>query len=480
MEKNSKVELERKVETKGVDYIPESERNSNPWNVFFALAGAQICFPVMLIGALPVVFGLGWWASFWALTIGLLIGSVLVSPIALLGQKTGTNGIVASGAHFGIKGRVIGAALTIFVALGFYALTVWTGSQAIVHGGHRLFNWSEGSGSIAIGALIILVITSIVATYGHALVLVIEKIGIWVVGGIIILSIFVFNPQFDASYQGGEYLLGGFWSTWLLSVSLGISLPVSLAPFINDYARYVPNKNSARSIMLGTGGGIFVGCFLSMVSASYFMTLFESMEVPLVEGLIQLSPIWFIFPLILVGLIGSLTQGSFALYGAGLGLETIGWGLNRIITTVIVSAVALIIVFLGVFVYDFAYLIDAFVLLIIVGISPWITINLIGHYLFKGEYSPLQLHESKGGIYEYSNGFNIPAVASWVVAVIIGLLFTYTSVYVGPLVDVVGGIDISFISSAIVGGVLYYLFVKSTISAGKEITEPIQTEKKTI
>ncbi|WP_246026023.1 purine-cytosine permease family protein [Peribacillus cavernae] len=467
---NSKVEQGSKIEIQGIDYIPEADRNSNPWNVFFVLGGAQTCYPIMLIGALPVIFGLGWWDSFFAITIGLLIGSIIVAPIALFGQKTGTNGIVSSGAHFGTKGRGIGALLTIVVAIGFYALVVWTGSESIIHGGHKLFGLPTGDASLVIGALLICIMITIVATYGHSLVVKIEKVGAVIAGVTLISSIFVFMPQFDASYQGGSYLLDGYWATWLLSVSTALSIPVSLVPYINDYTRYIPSKTSARSVMLGTGGGIFVGCWITMIAAAYFMTMFKSLDTPLVQGIIELSPTWFVLPLIIVGIVGSLTQGSFAIYGAGLGLETLGWGLNRIITTIIISVVSIVVAFLAVFVYDLVDVVNAFVTLIIVAISPWLTIKLVGYFLFKGQYSPLDLHKSSGGLYWYSNGYNLPAITSWVIGVIVGLLFTNTIVFVGPFVNSVGGIDISFVSSAIVGGALYYLLVKNSISKRNEIS----------
>lgn len=461
---------ESKLELRGVDYIPEEHRNSKPVNLFFVLGGAQICYPIMLIGALPVLFGLGWWDAFFAITAGLLVGSIVVAPIALLGQKTGTNGIVSSGAHFGTKGRIVGAILTIIVAVGFYALVVWTGAESIVYGGNKLFGLPKGETSLAIGALLICILISIVATYGHALVVIIEKIGTWVLGAILLLSFIVFSPQFDASYQGGNYLLGGYWATWLLSASVALSIPISLAPFINDYTRYMPSKTSARSIMIGTGGGIFVGCWIAMLSASYLTTIFKSLETPLIQGIIELSPTWFVLPLILVGLIGSLTQGSFAIYGAGLGLETMGWGISRILTTIIVSIVSIMVVFVAVFVYNLLDVINAFVTLIVVAISPWLTIKLVGYRLFKGQYNPIDLHKAKGGQYWYSNGYNIPAIISWVLGLIVGLLFTNTTVFVGPLVNTVGGIDISFVSSALVGAVLFYALVKKSISNQVEIT----------
>lgn len=475
METNSKVLEESKIEVQGIDYIPESERDSNPWNVFFVLGGAQTCYPIMLIGALPVLFGMGWWDSFTAITVGLLIGSLIVAPIALFGQKTGTNGIVSSSAHFGIKGRAIGAILTIIVSIGFYALVIWTGSESIVYGGNKIFGLPTGNTSLVIGALLIGVIISVVATYGHSIIVKIEKVGAIVAGATLILSIFAFLPQFDGSYQGGDYLLGGYWATWLLSVSIALSIPVSLVPYINDYTRYIPSSTSARSIMLGTGGGIFVGCWITMITAAYFTTMFKSLDTPLVQGMIEMSPTWFVLPLIIVGIVGSLTQGSFAIYGAGLGLESLGWGLKRITTTIIISLVSIVVAFLAVFVYNLVDVVNAFVTLIIVAISPWLSIKLIGLYLYRGQYSPLELHKRKDSLYWYTNGYNIPAVLSWVVGVVVGLLFTNTVVFVGPLANSVGGVDVSFVSSAIVGAALYYLLVKNSIvlvnmqSEGEEV-----------
>jgi hypothetical protein len=40
------------------------------------------------------------------------------------------------------------------------------------------------------------------------------------------------------------------------------------------------------------------------------------------------------------------------------------------------------------------------------------------------------------------------------------MLFASTSIITGPLTSHVSGIDLSFISAAVVGGVLYYALVK--------------------
>jgi len=450
------------VETRGVDMVPENERNSKATNVFYVLCGSQFAFGIMMMGALPIIFGLGWWSAFWAITIGLAIGSAVIGPMSILSQRTGTNGAASSGAFFGVKGRAIGSILNIVISIGFYALMVWTGAQAFAAGGHRLFGWSEGTGTILIGCVIISLVTATVAIIGHKLVVLFEKIGTWFVGTIVILSIFTFATQFDVNYTGGQYILGSFGPTWLLALLVAASIPISYAPFVGDYARYVPYRNSSIKLAVSTSLGMFVGCFLSMVPAAYLMSTVTDLTVPFVSGVLAGAPSWWVIPLMLAGIFGSIPNGSLCLYSAGLSLEALGLKVKRVITTLIMTIVGLILVFYGVNdVNNMISLIDAFVIIIIVGVSPWLTINLIGHYLVKGQYKPLELHFiNSTSSYWYTSGYNIPAVLAWVVGLIIGLMFTSTTIFAGPLVAVVGGIDLSFTSSAIVGGLLYWVLLK--------------------
>jgi purine-cytosine permease-like protein len=199
--------------------------------------------------------------------------------------------------------------------------------------------------------------------------------------------------------------------------------------------------------------------WLTMIAGAFLMTTLQSTDTAFVQGVIDASPLWFVFGFILLGLFGSLTQSIFALYGAGLGLQSLGWKLNRVSTTIITSVVGLVLVLIALLVYDLTALINAFVTLMIVGISPWVTIILVDHYLSKGKYFPSDLFAKGSGRYWYSNGFNVPAVAAWIIAVIVGVMFTNAGLFRGPFVDLAGGIDLSFLSSALIGAVLYYLSV---------------------
>jgi cytosine/uracil/thiamine/allantoin permease len=67
---------------------------------------------------------------------------------------------------------------------------------------------------------------------------------------------------------------------------------------------------------------------------------------------------------------------------------------------------------------------------------------------------------AKTGVYWFTGGFNIKAFVAWSAAVAVGMLFASTSIITGPLTSQVSGIDLSFMSAAVVGGVLYYALVK--------------------
>jgi purine-cytosine permease-like protein len=91
-------------------------------------------FGTILIGWLPVVFGLGWWASISSITVGVAFGSVFFAWFSLIGPRTGTNSAVSSGAHFGVVGRLVGSIQALFIAIGYAALTVWVSGDMLAHG----------------------------------------------------------------------------------------------------------------------------------------------------------------------------------------------------------------------------------------------------------------------------------------------------------------------------------------------------------
>jgi purine-cytosine permease-like protein len=450
----------RGIEVRGIDFIPERERHSRPRNIFYILIGANLTFGLIVLGWLPVSFGLSWWAAFWSILVGDAIGAALLAPMALLGPRTGTNGPVSSGAFFGVAGRLIGSALAIFIAIGFYALAVWTGGQVAVFGAHKLFGMSDGNLSLGISYGIVALISIAAAIYGHDKLVLVERWLIPTVGIVMVVGFFVYGSHFNVHHAGGEYLLGSFWPTWMLAVTIAVAATYGYAPYVNDWTRYLSKERwSDSSIATATGLGAFVGLSFPLLFGAYTAVAFNNPKLDYVDGLVKITPTGYLIPLIAVGLVGSLGQSTVCIYSNGLDFSSIVPRLSRIPATIFLSAIGVTFIFLGTLVWNVENTVSAFVTLFGVVIAPWISIVLVGHFSRHGYYDPDDLQvfnrRERGGIYWYTGGFNLRAVTAWTVGSIVGLLFLNTSLYVGPWSNLANGIDLSWISSLLVGAVIY-------------------------
>ncbi|MEA2247489.1 MAG: hypothetical protein QOH46_2018, partial [Solirubrobacteraceae bacterium] len=197
-----------RVESYGINYIPEEHRHSRPANISWILFGGSITYSIIVIGWLPIAFGLGWWSSVSAIIVGSAVGSLLLAPMSLLGPRTGTNNPVSSGAHFGVVGRIVGSLLGLTGALAFAALSVWTGGDAIVAGSAKLFGTADSEVIRAIGYAVISIVVTAIAVLGHANMLAVQKLMVPTVGVLMLIGLIAYGGKFDAGYKGGEYLLG--------------------------------------------------------------------------------------------------------------------------------------------------------------------------------------------------------------------------------------------------------------------------------
>lgn len=451
------------VESHGVDIIPVHERHSRPRDVFFVFLGSQMCFGIIVIGALPVIFGLSFWASISAITVGLALGSLLFGLLAPFGAKTGSNGAVASGAHFGVNGKAIATVMGVIITLGFTALTIWTGGEAVVAAGERLFGWQSTPHLLFAGAVVIGLLVVGAAVYGHTLIVKTEAFVSYAIGAALLVAVVVLAPGFNASYPGtGKFAAGGFWSTWLLASSVCAALPISYGTILNDYTRYLPVNTSSSRAVWAAGGGMFVGCWIALAFAAYITTLLQSVDTPFVAGLIGLSPTWLVVIFALVGIVGSQPQGSLCVYSGGLGMQSLAPRTSRVAWTLLHAAVTMILVWAGIYLANMTDALIAFLTLIECAVSPWLAINILGHFrIARGKYAPEQLFVNRpGGQYWFSGGWNLRALIAWGAGTIIGLLFSETAVFNGPLAALTDGTNAAWLIAGVVGGVLYMALEK--------------------
>src|SRR2546428_5728259 len=112
-----------KVETHGIDAIPDAERHRRPAELGFLCAGAFVNYASLLTPSLlTTYYGLGVWDGVFAVLIGTLAGAVILGLLSNTGPKSGQPQIVFTRRIFGNRGAYPGAVLTLFLGVGWFAV----------------------------------------------------------------------------------------------------------------------------------------------------------------------------------------------------------------------------------------------------------------------------------------------------------------------------------------------------------------------
>ncbi len=452
------------VETRGVDFIPLAERHSSPMNLIWILTGGSLALGIIVLGWLPVSFGLGWWPAFSSIIVGNLLGATLLTPFSLIGPRAGTNGPVASGAFFGVGGRMIGSIIGIVGTVGYFALSVWTGGEAAVVGSQRLMGLPNNDLTMGIAYAVIALVCVVVAVYGHASMVAVQRLLVPIAGVLLFVGIFIYMPHFSAAFPNGKLLLGAFWPTWLLAVTVTAITSYGYAPFISDWTRYIsPKKHSPATIMGATWIGTFVGMTIPLTFGAFTAVATASVNGDWVTGIVTMAPTWYLVPLVVIGVVGSFGQGTICLYGSGLDFASLIPGLKRPVSTLVLSMVALLLVYLGTMVWNAENSLTAFLQVDSVVMASWLAIVLVGHYKRGGYYNvhDLQVFNRRqtGGVYWFTGGWNLRALIAFLVSSLIGALALQCNFFTGPLSNMADGVDLSWISALIIGGALYYILL---------------------
>lgn len=468
------------IEQRGVDTIPDEERTSGPRDLVSILLGSNLCLGVIIFGWLPASFGLGWWASVTSIVAGTVVGTAITAPLALVSLRTGTNLSTSSGAQFGVRGRLVGSVVGLLLALGYTALTVWIGGDVMVGVLNRLFGLPVNG--ISYGVIYGLLATATVAgaVYGYRVLLAMSRVLAIGMTALLVLGVIAYAPHFTTAPlpEAGGYLLGSFWPTWLLAaVAAGLSGPIAFITLLGDYTRYIsPARHSSRKVLHATWLGLTVGLLVPQLFGT-FTAYGARAALDYAGPLVSASPAWYLVPLLLAATAGSVGNAGLMLYSMGLDFDAILPRASRAQATLSVAVVATVCVFVGHYASSAQDAMTSFVLLLTAVGTPWAVVTLIGFARCRGVYDPDALQvfnrRSRGGIYWYRGGWNVPAVVAWAMGALVGLLAVSLPSYEGPLLSLTGGVDCSFLLSGGVGGLVYLVLSPKPgpqrVEAGQEL-----------
>src|SRR5881227_1271806 len=242
-----------KVETHGIEAIPAPERHGRPRELAGLWAGAFVNYASLFTASLlTTYYGLGVWDGLAATAIGTVAAAVILGLLTNTGPRSGLPQIVFTRRIFGLRGSYLGAALTLFLAVGWFAVDCVIAAQA----GAQLFGGVNRWMTFGL-VLVIAAVSVAVAVYGHQTIKVLETYGAIIFAALTAALFLFLAPQFhwtQASTAAGSDYVGAL----VLGFMTCYALVASWYPFASDYSRYLPPSSSTRAVTLWPLAGVVV------------------------------------------------------------------------------------------------------------------------------------------------------------------------------------------------------------------------------
>lgn len=122
--------------------------------------------------------------------------------------------------------------------------------------------------------------------------------------------------------------------------------------------------------------------------------------------------------------------------------------------------------------HSFLNAFKSFILFLLAFFVPWSAVNLVDYYFInRGRYDVAALSDPNG---RYGR-WNLPGILVYAFGVLVQMPFISTKLYTGPMVERLGGVDVSWIIGLIVPSILYYLFARrdSRLAAHEPAQRPV-------
>lgn len=466
------------VETFGIEIIPPADRTATPFDLFRVAFGGANTFATVVLGAFPVlVFGLSFWQAVLAALLGIVVGGLILMPMALFGPINGTNNAVSSGAHFGVVGRIVGSFLALLVAITFFAISIYTSGDILVGALDKAFGTGRSDALVATAYAVFAVAILAICIYGFRFMLSVNKVAVVTATLLYVVGAIAYGGDLNTGYAGvatGATLAPAFIGSALLV----LSNPLSFGAYLGDWSRYIPAGASRRRLMLAAFGSqlaTIVPFVFGIATATVIATNAPAAAkaADYAGGLVQVTPGWFLVPVCIIAIIGGLSTGTTSLYGTGLDMSSVFPRLSRVQSTTLIGVLSIAVVFFGKFALNFAQTIVTFATLIIVCTTPWVIVMTIGFIVRRGYYLPEHLQVfnrgQRGGAYWFHRGINWRSMGAWIPAAVVALLFVnIPGQFEGPLrntaadwgVSQLAGVDLSLLVAIVISAVLYVALLR--------------------
>ncbi|MEV7287529.1 cytosine permease [Streptomyces sp. NPDC093252] len=462
-----------RLETRGIEPVPDTERTARTGGLFPTWAAANLTVLLLTIGAsLSVTHGLNFWQ---ALTVGVaapLLAFGLVGLIGIAGKRGGAPGMALSRAVFGQRGNLLPGSLIWVARWGWETINAVTGSYALLAVLDIVFGVRRTTPLIVVTLVVFVAATFAISGFGIGAV---QRGTTWAAclfGAFSVLVLGHLVMETDWAEVFGRR--PGSTAAMITGIGLVSAGGMSWAPTSPDFTRYLPRTASSAAIVRHavTGAGIVVLPLVLMGAVMAAGTPDLASAADPVAFLGEILPLWLAVPYLLMALAGMVLINSMSMYSAGFTAQTLGFrvprpwavSLNAVISLVLGAVLMLAATsFLGSF--------TAFLALLAVAFSAWA--GVFGtDMLRRTSYDPVALLDTgPTSAYWYRGGFGPAAVTAWALGLVTGLLFTRSDWFTGPFAtsNPVGAYGLGWAATIVVSGLLYALLPKPPVAGGASL-----------
>lgn len=376
-----------KIETNGVNPVPDNERYGRPFDLFPVWFSWNISIFGITLGIYVFGLGLSVWQAMLAGVIGYFLSCALVGILAVGSVRTGLPTLVQSRLAFGYHGNKLPTFFGYLANMGWkvtlLSMATTTLADLVANLVPGLLN-DKGMpvAGCTLGCFaVVLLLTMNGAIYGHQLIIKIEKAIAWLTGIFTIVYLFFFIPNINFSALSSAP--SGSFATFVGGIVLSMTM-VGLG-FLNyggDYARYLPRKTPARGVIFWTTTGIAVPVsvllILGVMLAVGNPALLEKANHEPLAALTGILPFWFYVPFSLIVIISLISAGMTGIYSSGLALLALGVPMTRLATTILNGVIIALGAYYLLFISDsFVSTFQSFLALISVVMGTWGAIEMV-------------------------------------------------------------------------------------------------------
>jgi NCS1 family nucleobase:cation symporter-1 len=429
------------IEGHGMEPIPASARYGSVNRLFTVWFSPNLVPAAFFVGTLAAAdfIGLGWWAGLAAIVVGNVVGASLVAYLSAMGPLSGMAQIPASRLAFG-KAIVVPAVINWLSTIAWDAINAFFGAYAI----------SVVTGDAVpfpVGLLIVVVCQAALSIVGYEAIHTFERwaaIGLAILFAVVTVSVL---GKTDFSLANGDAAgIGSF----ILMTTIAGSFNLAWALYASDYSRYLP-ANTPRS-------QIFSRTFLGLALSAIWIEALglavvgalgsEGDTVHQINGLIG-GGIVGILAMVAI-FFGTVAVNSMNDYTGSLSLQAAGIRIARPISAGVVAVLSFLAT-LYLYYNNFSSTVENYLLVITYWIGPWAAIVIID-WRRRGA----AIDGSKA--VEFSM---LPSGANALIALVVGFAasipFMNQTLFIGPIVDTLGGADIAYVVGFIVAAVVYWI-----------------------